>query len=412
MVTLSSDSRPIIGRGPPLGARFFFLAVFSIVIMVLDQRGGYLKTTRYWLGIAANPLYSVVQAPFDLWYWLTGSVTDRGELRIQNDRLTQELRVARVKLLRFDSLNEENRRLRAIRTASQGIAERTLIAEIINVDVDPFRHRVRINKGSADGVFTGQSVLDAFGIVGQITQVDRSTAEIILISDNEHAIPVQVNRNGIRSIAVGIGDIHRLSLPFLTIESDVKPDDLLVSSGLDGIFPAGYPVARILKVERNPAETFAVVEARPMAQLDRAREVLLLWFEKSTDGTGSVVGPAATTAPPAQAGNQQPAQKPEQKTEQKAGQKVGQKVDETPGQPATQTRKQTPGQTSGQTPGATPAQRPATAAPQPANSNQSTAPEAAAPPTEVPTPAPPPEQATSADEAQTPADAPQGPPTQ
>jgi rod shape-determining protein MreC len=293
MVTLSSDSRPIIGRGPPLGARFFFLAVFSIVVMVLDHRSGYLDSTRYWLRIAASPFYSAVDAPFSLWEWLTGSVSDRGKLRTENERLAQELRVARVQLLRFDSLNEENRRLRAIRSASQGIGERTLIAEIIHVDVDPFRHRVRINKGSTDGVFKSQAVLDAFGIVGQVTQVDRWSSEIILISDNEHAIPVQVNRNGIRSIAVGVGDIHRLNLPFLTIESDVKPDDLLVSSGLDGIFPAGYPVARILKVERNPAETFAVVEARPMAQLDRAREVLLLWFDKSTPVTGVAAAPVA-----------------------------------------------------------------------------------------------------------------------
>jgi rod shape-determining protein MreC len=308
MVTLSSDSRPIIGRGPPLGARFFFLTVFSIVVMVLDHRGGYLETTRYWLGIASNPFYSAVQAPFSLWSWLTGSFSDRAELRTENQKLAQELRVARVKLLRFDSLNEENRRLRAIRTASQGIAERTLIAEIINVDVDPFRHRVRINKGSEDGVFKGQAVLDAFGIVGQVTRVDRWTSEIILISDNEHAIPVQVNRNGIRSIAVGVGDIHRLNLPFLTIESDVKPDDLLVSSGLDGIFPAGYPVARILKVERNPAETFAVVEARPMAQLDRAREVLLLWFDKSTPMTGTV--PTDPSKPPAAETPSKPAAAP------------------------------------------------------------------------------------------------------
>jgi rod shape-determining protein MreC len=123
--------------------------------------------------------------------------------------------------------------------------------------------------------------------VGQVTRVDNIGAEIIMISDNEHAIPVQVNRNGIRSIAVGTADIHRLNLPFLTAESDVKPDDLLVSSGLDGIFPAGYPVARITKVERDPAETFAVVEAKPLAQLDRSREVMLLWFEASSEPPAS-----------------------------------------------------------------------------------------------------------------------------
>ncbi len=306
MVTLSSDSRPIIGRGPPLGARFFFLAVVSITMMVLDHRGGYMEQTRSWLQTAMTPLYSVVEMPFHVWDWLTGSFTDRDALRAENAKLNDELRAARVKLLRFDAMTEENRRLRAIRNASQGIGERTLIAEIVRIDVDAYRHRARINKGSEDGVFKGQPVLDAFGIVGQVTQVDRVGAEIIMISDNEHAIPVQVNRNGIRSIAVGTGDIHRMSLPFLTAESDVKPDDLLVSSGLDGIFPAGYPVAKITKVERDPAETFAVVEARPLAQLDRSREVLLLWFERSTekpsteDPSSSPSQPAA--APPSEGG--------------------------------------------------------------------------------------------------------------
>lgn len=305
MVTLSSDSRPIIGRGPPLGARFFFLAIVSVVVMVLDHRGGYLDTANTWLRTAVSPLYAVVQTPFEIRNWLTGSFSDRTRLRTENAHLTEELRIARVKLLRFDALNEENRRLRAIRNASQGIGERTLIAEIVSVDVDPFRHRVRINKGSEDGVFKGQPVLDAFGIVGQVTRVDRSGSEIILISDNEHAIPVQVNRNGIRSIAVGTGDLHRLILPYLTIESDVKPDDLLVSSGLDGIFPAGYPVATVAKVQRNPAETFAVVEAKPLAQLDRSREVLLLWFEKPAAKPQQPAvetpaeAPAPTPAPPA-----------------------------------------------------------------------------------------------------------------
>lgn len=305
MVTLSSDSRPIIGRGPPLGARFFFLAVASIALMVVDQRGGYLDITRSWLQTTVNPLYAVVQLPGQLWDWLTGSFADRDRLRTDNAHLTEELQAARVKLLRFDALIEENRRLRGIRNASQGMGERTMIAEIVRIDVDPFRHRVRINKGERDGVYKGQPVLDAFGIVGQVTRVDAIGAEVILISDNEHATPVQVNRNGIRSYAVGTGDLHRLVLPILTIESDVKVDDLLVSSGLDGIFPAGYPVGTITKVERDPSETFAVVEARPLAQLDRSREVLLLWVETTTQPapgetppeTAATIGPAAT--PPA-----------------------------------------------------------------------------------------------------------------
>lgn len=279
MVTLSSDSRNIIGRGPPLGAGLFFLGLLSVGTMMLDQRGGYLDTVRLWMGAAANPVYTVVQAPHQAWSWLTGSFADRDQLREENAELSEQLRLSRVKLLQFDSLREENVRLRAVREASAGVGGRTMIAAIMQVDVDPFRHRVRINKGADDGVFLGQPVLDAFGIVGQVAQVDKYTAVLILISDAEHAIPVLVNRNGIRSIAVGAGDLNKLSLPYLTVESDVKTGDLLVSSGLDGIFPAGYPVASITKVERNTADTFALVEARPLAQLDRDREVLLLWTD-------------------------------------------------------------------------------------------------------------------------------------
>ncbi len=280
MVTLSSDSRPIIGRGPPLGAGLFFLGVVSVVVMVLDHRGGYLDTARLWMSAAASPIYAVVQTPYQLWSWITGSFADRSRLRTEKEKLTEQLRVARTQLLRFEALNEENRRLREIREASKGVSERTLIAEIINVSVQPFRHMVVINKGADDGVFRGQPVLDAFGVVGQVMQVGKSTATLILITDAEHAIPVQVNRNGIRSIAVGTGQSAKLSLPYMTVESDVLRGDLLVSSGLDEIFPAGYPVATVTQVERNSADTFALVEARPLAQLDRDREVLLLWADK------------------------------------------------------------------------------------------------------------------------------------
>lgn len=299
MVTLSSDSRNIIGRGPPLGAGLFFLGVLSIGTMMLDHRSHYLETVRMWMGTAANPIYTVVQAPSQAWGWITGSFADRNRLRTENAELSEQLRVARVKLLQFDSLRQENLRLRQVREASAGVGGRTMIAEIMRVDVDPFRHRVRINKGADHGVFRGQPVLDAFGIFGQVVQVDKYSSTLILISDAEHAIPVQVNRNGIRSIAVGTGELNKLSLPYMTVESDVKPGDLLVSSGLDGIFPAGYPVASVTKVERNPAETFALVEAKPLAQLDRDREVLLLWAEPpSTVPVKSADEPPATKAAP------------------------------------------------------------------------------------------------------------------
>jgi rod shape-determining protein MreC len=267
--------------------------------MVLDHRSHYLDTARYWLHTAVTPLYAVVQAPFDAWNWVTNSFADRNRLRQENQELQEELRVARTRLLQFDSLYEENRRLRAIRAASRGIGDRTLIAEIIRVDVNPFRHLIRIDKGSVDGVFKGQPILDAFGIVGQVKEVDRYSSLVILITDSEHAIPVQLNRNGIRSIARGTGDIDKLRLPYLTVEADVKEGDLLVSSGLDGVFPAGYPVARVSKVEIDPASTFALVEADPLAELDRDREVLLLWVD--TPGSGAA---EAETSSDKQAGDE------------------------------------------------------------------------------------------------------------
>lgn len=280
MVTLSSDSRPILGRGPPLWAGLFFLGIVSVVVMALDHRGGYLDTARVWMSAAAEPIYTVVHTPYRLWTWLTESFADRARLRAENEQLTEQLQAARVKLLRFEALREENRRLREIREASRGVSERTLIAEVINVSVQPFRQLVVINKGADDGVFRGQPVLDAFGVVGQVMQVGKSTATVILITDAEHSVPVQVNRNGIRTIAMGTGEDAKLSLPYMTVESDVRRGDLLVSSGLDQIFPAGYPVATVTKVERNPNDTFALVEARPLAHLDRDREVLLLWADK------------------------------------------------------------------------------------------------------------------------------------
>lgn len=312
MVTLSSDSRNIIGRGPPLGAGLFFLGVVSVGTMMLDHRGGYLDTVRMWMGAAANPIYTVVQAPHQAWSWLTGSFADREYLQRENAELSEQLRRVRVKLLQFDSLREENERLRAVREASAGVGGRTTIAKIMQVAVDPFRHRVRIDKGADDGVFSGQPVLDAFGIVGQVVQVDKYTSTIILISDAEHAIPVLVNRNGIRSIAVGAGDLSKLSLPYLTVESDVKTGDLLVSSGLDGIFPAGYPVAAITKVERNSADTFALVEAKPLAQLDRDREVLLLWADTPPEAPAAAAKttPKPKPAPPVAGAAAPPAPKP------------------------------------------------------------------------------------------------------
>jgi len=291
VVELSHDTRPIIGRGPPLGATFLTLALLSVGLMVADVRYNQMAHVRELLSAAAYPLQVAVDLPFRAWDWLTGSFADRSRLRQENMELTGRLRLANLQLQRFAALEDENRRLRDMRENSAGVADKVLVASILNVDLDPFRHRVLVDKGAADGVFKGQAVLDADGIFGQVSQVHAETAEVILISDAEHAIPVQSTRSGLRTIAVGTGDSARLSLPFVTVESDLKVGDVLLSTGMGGVFPRGYPVAEVTRVERNPAATFALVDARPTALLDRDREVLLVWFTPP---------PAMDEAPPAE----------------------------------------------------------------------------------------------------------------
>jgi rod shape-determining protein MreC len=183
--------------------------------------------------------------------------------------------------MRFESLEQENQRLRAARESTARVVERTLIAEIVRVDLDPFRQRVLVNKGTRDGVFRGQAALDANGIFGQVTRAGPVSAEIILITDPEHAIPVQVNRTGARTIALGTGRSGLLTLPYLPQNSDVVAGDLLVSSGLGGVYPPGYPVGRVTDVLRDPGQPLLAVEAVPLAALDRDPEVLLAWFDST-----------------------------------------------------------------------------------------------------------------------------------
>ncbi len=241
MVELTHDSRPIIGRGPPLTAYFLTLAAISVGLMVADQRYNQIDRIRESLSTVIYPMQRAVDFPFRATDWVTGSFADRSRLRQENLELTARLRLANLQLQRFAVLEEENRRLRDMRANTAGIADKVLVSSILNVDLDPFRHRVLLDKGAADGVFKGQAVLDGDGIFGQVSKVNASTAEVILISDAEHAIPVQSNRSGVRTIAVGTGDQNKLSLPFVTVESDLEPGDLLLSTGMGGVFPSGLP---------------------------------------------------------------------------------------------------------------------------------------------------------------------------
>ena len=264
-------------RVSTLGLRALVLIALSIGLMVADHRQQGLARIRSGLSAAAWPLQMLVHSPVAAWDWLSSSLRTRRELLGENAALKDAARENDLKLLRLEAIEQENRRLRGLVNAAPPDAERVQAAIVLRVDLDRLRHRVLIDRGSRDGVVRGQPVIDAHGVFGQTINVGPQAAEVILLSDPTHAVPVQVQRNGLRTIAVGTGDSARLTLPYLPRNADVQPADLLLSSGLGGVFPAGLPVARIVEVRRDPSQPLAIVSARPAAELDRDREVLLLW---------------------------------------------------------------------------------------------------------------------------------------
>ena len=264
-------------RIPALGLRVLVFILISIVLMYLDHRQNHLDGIRKGIGAAVYPLQVVVDAPVRFWGWLTDSTTSRNELELELGRLQAERLLTNARLQRLTALEAENARLRALLDARKTVRDEVRVAEIMAVDANPYEHNLIIDVGSQDGVYDGQAIVDADGVVGQVIQTGIVTAQAVLISDADHALPVEVNRNGLRTIAVGTGEIDRLDLPFLPNNADIRAGDLLVTSGLGGAFPAGYPVAVVDSVTRIPQEPFADVTATPAAALDQVREVMLIW---------------------------------------------------------------------------------------------------------------------------------------
>jgi rod shape-determining protein MreC len=294
----TSVSRPLYGRGPSPGLRFSLYALLALVLMYLDQRGNWGNRIRYGLMALAYPVQTVVNSPTAAWDWLTESTRTRAQLRRENEELRARQREFELALMRDQALQQENAELRNLRAALPPLTRRWVLAEVINVETDPLRQRLLINKGTTEGVHLNQPVVDATGVLGQVARVGPWSAEIILITDPEHALPVQIARNGLRTIAVGSGNAHQLVLPYLAVNSDVKRGDLLQSSGLGGVFPAGYPVGRVIGVLRESKQLLAQVEAEPLAHVNRAREVMLLDFDPAHPAApaGPPPLPATTTA--------------------------------------------------------------------------------------------------------------------
>ncbi len=273
---------PGFGRsGFSMGARFLLLAIVCIALMLLDRRDQHLVRVRQTLSVVVHPVRVVVDLPFRTWNSLRDTFAERDALIAENRQFRRERLETESRLQRLAALERENARLRELLDSTERVATRSLVAEILAVDPDPYRKRLDLNRGLVDGVYVGQALLDAQGVVGQVVRVGPLTSEAVLITDADHAVPVSVNRNGLRTIAVGTGDSGRLRLPYLTNNADIAEGDLLQSSGLGGVFPAGYPVGRVLEVIRRPDQAFAEIIAEPASSLDRDREVLLVW--SSTD---------------------------------------------------------------------------------------------------------------------------------
>ena len=270
------------GRIPALGLRLLSLIVISILLMYFDQRDNHLDTARKAIGAAVYPVRVLVDAPVRFWSWLGDSTTSRNDIVLELDRLKSKQLLTNARLQKLNALEAENARLRAMLDARAQVRDRTRVAEIMSVDANPFSHSLVIDAGTRDGVSDGQALVDADGVVGQVIEAGLLTSQAMLISDTDHALPVEVNRNGLRTIVVGTGKIDQLQLPFVVNNADIVVGDLLVTSGLGGAFPSGYPVAIVQSVTRVPHAPYAQVSAKPSASLGQVREVLLIFSTPSS----------------------------------------------------------------------------------------------------------------------------------
>lgn len=234
------------------------------------------------LKLAVTPFELAAAAPTQAGTWLGDITTSRDSLQQNNEQLSTENLLLSAKIQRLEAIENENQTLRELLNTSQNNSHQVLIAEIVAIARDPFRQKIQINKGQRESIYVGQPLIDAKGVIGQITRVDPLSSWAILISDADHAIPVEVTRNGLRTIAQGTGDTSKLLLPYLPVDADIRPSDELRTSGLGGVFPAGYPVGTVRSVGRDISGKFAEVYATPSAALDRQRQLLLLLPEKHT----------------------------------------------------------------------------------------------------------------------------------
>jgi len=292
-------SKPLFRLGVSPTLRLIAVILLGLGLMALDHRVNELQTVREVLATITYPLQVAVDTPVRAISRGFESFTSHESLITENRLLRRENAELRARQLRFEALQRENDRLRALLKTARHAEERIEIARLLAVDLDPFRQQIVLNKGSTDDVYTGQPVINADGVIGQVLSTQLTSAVALLISDPSHALPVLSARTGLRGLVMGTGNPRRLEMRHVPLEEDVEPGDLLLTSGLGGRFPADYPVARVTTVERHQGQPFLHIEAEPLADLDRSREVLLLWTSETRSVDPAEVDQALDAAPAA-----------------------------------------------------------------------------------------------------------------
>ncbi len=256
------------------------MVLLSAILMFFDHRGQHLNALRNFLSTFLTPLVYVADMPGELALWSGERIRSRDELFQENQSLQDEVFILRTQLQKLVALKAENAQLRNLLGTEQKVEGRRLVAEIINVATEPSVHEILINKGSRHGVYSGQAVLDAYGVMGQVIDVSAFTSRILLITDPRHAIPVRDERSGERSIALGNGQLDYLTLQYVRSTADIQVGDLLLSSGIGERFPDGYPVATVTEVNKQPGEPYMDITAATKAHLARTGQVLLIWPDR------------------------------------------------------------------------------------------------------------------------------------
>ncbi|MCH2189978.1 MAG: rod shape-determining protein MreC [Gammaproteobacteria bacterium] len=267
--------------------QFCTMLVTSVVLLLVDSNTSWLNSPRNALSVALRPIQVLASVPSSIGNWVSGTMSAEPDVKIAYENLRSEYFKLKSETLLLRTLQEENAGLRALLDATERLEEKVTLAELMQVSLDRDSHRVSIRQGLSDSVYLGQAVVDDKGVIGQITEVMPLSSVVVLITDPGHAMPVQVERNGLRTIVRGTGSLSTVDVLYLNQNSDIKQGDILLSSGLGERFPNGYPVAQVVDVAIIEDEAFMRVTASPIAKLDRSNHVLLLSREAKNMEVGA-----------------------------------------------------------------------------------------------------------------------------